>query len=754
MAKPLIWGYLSFVGLAVLVALLLIHDPRPSSGADGLSEARAMAHLEELAKQARTLNSAHHEVAVSYLVARLTELGLEAEVQEATVVREYRGYKEAARARNVMGRLAGSDPDGAILLMAHYDSVPNSPGASDNGVSLAVLLETARTLAAAETPLKQDVVFLFTDAEEVGSYGAQAFVEEHRWADSLLLALNFEARGNGGAVLLFETSPGNRKLIRSLKAAASHPVGYSLSEELFKFLPNFTDFRAFEEAGVQGYNFANIEGSHHYHSALDRVAAVDMRTIRHQFAYALDLTRHFGNRSDFTGGASQSEAAFIYMPFLGLIHYAPTWDLAGLILTAALLIMVWRVAGKQGQATFRGSLLSAVAALVAMFVGTLIGLAVGMSLQGLLPDWSFNALGIPYGHVQAVWGASLLVLGLLAWACGAIKGRLTETNLALGVSFWWIVFATAAVFLIPGAAFLFVWPVFFVSLGLFAVTVLGRDWHAPIKAAVIALAAVPGMVIWVPLIDTIFQLFSLRLIAIGVLMEIVLVTLLFAPFLWIQTRKWRVLPLGAAVAGGLALAFLVAGSGGYDQNEPKRNSLFYAHHLDGDEHYWCSTDAVTDAWTEQYLTQNPKRDYLPWVFPGSSRRFLLADAPAADLAPPAIEILEDRVENGVRELQLHVGSYRRAANIRLYFEGANIELAFLENQYLGSGMIRLLYFAPPQTGFTLSLQLAPSDALRLRLLDVSYALPFLNDPRPKDMIPTSDFGWFQGAAIVSRVYDL
>jgi hypothetical protein len=49
--------------------------------------------------------------------------------------------------------------------------VPTGPGASDDGSGVAALLETARALAIG-TPLRNDVIFLFTDAEEVGLLGA------------------------------------------------------------------------------------------------------------------------------------------------------------------------------------------------------------------------------------------------------------------------------------------------------------------------------------------------------------------------------------------------------------------------------------------------------------------------------------------------------------------------------------------------------------------------------------------------------
>ena len=58
------------------------------------------------------------------------------------------------------------DDQVAVLVSCHYDTVINSTGASDDGVSCAIMLETLRVLAARASPLKHDVVFLFNGAEE------------------------------------------------------------------------------------------------------------------------------------------------------------------------------------------------------------------------------------------------------------------------------------------------------------------------------------------------------------------------------------------------------------------------------------------------------------------------------------------------------------------------------------------------------------------------------------------------------------
>ena len=88
-------------------------------------------------------------------------------------------------------------------MSAHYDSVPVGPGASDDGVGVATLLEVGSILK--RRPLQRPVILLFNEGEELGLVGARAFLPDplSRNVDSLL---NFEARGVNGPVTMFETN--------------------------------------------------------------------------------------------------------------------------------------------------------------------------------------------------------------------------------------------------------------------------------------------------------------------------------------------------------------------------------------------------------------------------------------------------------------------------------------------------------------------------------------------------------------------
>jgi len=278
---------ISWLGLG-LVAFLAIWLQQPpaalpaTAAAAEFSAERAFQHVEAIARSPRPIGSANHAAARDYIFQQLRAFGLEPEIQKTTAVNSTAApLFFAATIQNIVARKKGASDGRAVVLVAHYDSVSTGPGANDDGAGVATLLETARALSMSGQQLRNDVIFLFTDSEETGLLGARAFLAEHPWAKEVEVALNFEARGNGGPVIMFETSSQNGALIRALAKATSYPLANSLSYEIYKRLPNSTDMTVFKTAGLPGMNFAYINGLTHYHTQLDNLENLDARTLQH-----------------------------------------------------------------------------------------------------------------------------------------------------------------------------------------------------------------------------------------------------------------------------------------------------------------------------------------------------------------------------------------------------------------------------------------------------------------------------------------
>ena len=166
----------------------------------------------------RDVGSPANARARDVLFRELARYGWAVELQHATSCTR---YGACAPVTNVVARLEGREPSASgVLLTAHHDSAPASPGASDDAVGAAAVVEAARALAAGPK-LRRTVVVVLTDGEEAGLLGAAAFVRAHPLAREVHATVNVDARGSHGPSQMFETSAGNYELVRAIARTSS-----------------------------------------------------------------------------------------------------------------------------------------------------------------------------------------------------------------------------------------------------------------------------------------------------------------------------------------------------------------------------------------------------------------------------------------------------------------------------------------------------------------------------------------------------
>src|SRR6056297_906221 len=225
--------FFSFIFIAIAVWFSFYSSqPKTIEAEDApettFSTQRAFKHVEAIAQKPHYVGTKAHSRVRNYIVGQLQEMGLQAQTHE-----DYTLNKNGVlvRPQNIMARLEGNGNGEALVIMTHYDSNPHSsPGASDAGSGVGTILEGIRAFLAENKNHKNDIIILFTDAEELGLNGAELFIKDHPWAKDAKLALNFEARGSGGDSFMFlETNSGNAGLINSFKKAnPEFPVTNSL----------------------------------------------------------------------------------------------------------------------------------------------------------------------------------------------------------------------------------------------------------------------------------------------------------------------------------------------------------------------------------------------------------------------------------------------------------------------------------------------------------------------------------------------
>ena len=126
---------------------------------------------------------------------------------------------------------SSTTPPRALLIAAHFDSFPSSPGAADNGVNVAAAVEALRTLAAGPAQ-RNPVMVLLNGAEEVNWVAVHAWATQHRWAKDYAAVLNLEAIGSGGRSVVFQLGPNAPWLARAL-GRANDPRGSIMANDLF-----------------------------------------------------------------------------------------------------------------------------------------------------------------------------------------------------------------------------------------------------------------------------------------------------------------------------------------------------------------------------------------------------------------------------------------------------------------------------------------------------------------------------------------
>ncbi|PQQ42496.1 hypothetical protein C6H65_03515 [Photorhabdus luminescens] len=278
---------------------------------------------------------------------------------------------------NLIAKLEVPSPKGTLLFVSHYDSVRTAPGASDNGMAVASVLQLMRDLAERED-IKNNVIFLFSDAEELGLLGAHHFVKNINEiaTQPIDVVFNFDARGNNGVPLLFETSAKNLALVSEWNRNAYKPVAFSFSPIVYQMLQNNTDFSVFLDRGFTGMNFATILGYEHYHRMSDTVENLNLGTLWRYQRTIRDLGVHFAVKDGINLFKESVDAVYFPVPYIGLIIMSVFTAFVTGILTFLLSISlairnIWFLSSPQTVSNIR-SMLRIVAGLLSLIVALIV----------------------------------------------------------------------------------------------------------------------------------------------------------------------------------------------------------------------------------------------------------------------------------------------------------------------------------------------------------------------------------------------
>lgn len=740
--------------VGVSVASILLDGPPPPEPASAptttFSAERAMAHVERIARRPHPLGSADHARVRDYLVTVLEKLGLRVE-RQATVVRRGTTAIRVARVENLMARIKGADSTGAVLLAAHYDSVPAAPGAADDGSGVAALLEAARALKAGP-PLRNDVIVLFTDAEETGLLGALAFVEQHPWAKDVQMLLNFEARGTSGPAYMFETSAGNGAIVADWASTVPKPAGWSLTYEVYKRLPNDTDFSEFKKLRTAGLNFAFLGDPANYHTPRDSVASLDRGSLQHHGDAALSLARRFGSVD--LANLQARDAVYFWLPILNVApRYSSLWAVPLAAAATGLFLVAVVRARRRREASLGGLVLAAL--IVAGFTGALgylgwrFGRLVGALHERWLPDGDVLTSG-PYAAsmvagIVAVW----LVLYVL------LRKKFAAHSIALGALLVWVLAALASSWFLVGGSYVLVWPLAGGACAVLALSTGRQDSGVGLgRAILLSLLAVPAILILWPLAHAFFSAMGLSPeggAAMGTLAALGVGVLAIQSEAIVERRRWW--PSGIALLVALVSLVIAMAVTRYSDRHPKPVNMLYVMDADARRAHWTARVDRPDAWLQQYLGAAPRSGrpqalVPPWSSVAGIPGYLNGDAPVVDLPAPQARLLANVPAEGGRTVTFRVTPAREGDDLSVWVNGVSTLDAAVDGIRV-PGPFRprapddtawsLGYANAPVTGVTIALTLKGSQPLTVAVVERWAGLPRIPDivfaPRPASLMP-------------------
>jgi hypothetical protein len=205
---------------------------------------------------------------------------------------------------NVVAYKVGSlYPDKQIIVGAHFDAVPGSPGANDNGSGTAAVLEMARVLQSIETAVT--IVFVAFDSEESGLWGAYHYVDEAvARGDDIVFMLNLDMIGHFDNDQFALLHHGASDLYAQLwNILAELPVGIT------GFLDAYpgADAWPFEQAGYDVLYLEEYNRSTHYHDPSDSTTYLSLDYMTRMVQASLATVYAVSNSDDFDGDGVQNE---------------------------------------------------------------------------------------------------------------------------------------------------------------------------------------------------------------------------------------------------------------------------------------------------------------------------------------------------------------------------------------------------------------------------------------------------------------
>lgn len=723
---------------------LMPHQVKEAKSLSDFSIENALSHLKIISEKPHAVGTIEHKKVQNYLFDELEKMGLNPSIQYQTAANNK--WFAATTVENIVARIKGTDNEKALLLLSHYDSNPHSSkGASDAGSGIVTILEGVRAFLAVDKQPKNDIVILFSDAEELGLLGSKAFVNHHPWAKDVGLVLNFEARGSGGpSYMLMETNGKNQKLIESfLHANPKNPAANSLMYSVYKKLPNDTDLTVFrEDANINGFNFAFIGDHFDYHTIQDSYERLDRETLQHQADYLLAMLNYFSFH-DLYSLDSDTDHVYVNFPIIKMIHFPFSWVLPFLIACSLLFLFLvfWGIGLSRLQ--LKNILVGFIPAILALVLNSLLSYFLWRLLLIIYPSYNDVLHGFTYNGYWYIGAFSFLTLSLTFFIYKPFYKKHESVNLFIAPIFIWLLINFLLLNNFIGGAF-FIIPVG-IALLILGIEIFKKDRRKQ-KTLLYAVLSVPSLYIFSPMV----VLFPVGLGLKNLFISSIFIALLFGILLPVLSKeKIRKKVARLAFLSVIIFSVIATLKSDFTVDQKKPNSLVYVE--DGNKAFWATYNHVLDDYTKQKLGETPKKGTIESALTKSKYNTPIryfSNTTIKNIPKSIISIVKDTVigkNRNIRVLihpQRKVNKYELSVLDSLTFYSAKVNGASInkDRSFTASKGSFLIYHMGNSDGnldfsFEISNEVTPTIIVNEISYDLLKNPQFEIQPRSEKMMP-------------------
>lgn len=515
--------------LSILIGCITMYYPNTNENSTNFSYVRAKEDLKVITKEPHS--TLHHQEALKevreYIFKELEVLNMNHQIFSYNNVKNEKG--NVADLNNIYGKIDGENGEEGsyILLVAHYDSAGSNPqnndgysyGASDDGYGVATILEVLRDIKSSGKELKNGIKVLITDGEEMQLIGSrEEFNNNLSLYKNVSYAINFEARGTSGPVIMYETSEKNDKVL-DLYKKANYPITTSLVTDLYKDSGR-SDFLNIKDKGISGINFTTLDKVEYYHTPEDSYENISDKSLRHYGNQVLPIVEEFiysDKYKEINYFKQGSDTIFFTILPNVVLDYSVTFGgILGLLTIMAVIVLIIFNKDK-----LKGILKATGKNIIHVIFTLILGLIISFGLA------TISGVNFALNHMGKVPGDDILVIVLPILLLVFIlkiemkKKDNTSEKFFAGILIQTILLGISIVFL-PGASYLTMMPLMLIIISSIFI------WNTKKENAKYSLLlGVAAMIIlYIPIINIFHMAFSIGALPLIFVIMIIMKSLL------------------------------------------------------------------------------------------------------------------------------------------------------------------------------------------------------------------------------------